>query len=74
MRLIQAGDFPAYPDALRFVIATKDAGDGRRRAREVVSGYALTGRRCSRQRRTQAAWPRRTRAAVRTSSMLTPCS
>ena len=26
MRLIQAGDFPAYPDALRFVIATKDAG------------------------------------------------
>ena len=26
MRLIQAGDFTAYPDALRFVIATKDAG------------------------------------------------
>ncbi len=26
MRLIQAGDFPADPDALRFVIATKDAG------------------------------------------------
>src|SRR6202453_442000 len=24
--LIQAGDFSAYPDALRFVIATKDAG------------------------------------------------
>ena len=24
--LIQAGDFTAYPDALRFVIATKDAG------------------------------------------------
>ena len=26
VRLIQAGDFTAYPDALRFVIATKDAG------------------------------------------------
>ena len=26
MRLIQAGDFTAYPGALRFVIATKDAG------------------------------------------------
>src|ERR1700722_2801937 len=26
LRLIQAGDFTAYPDALRFVIATKDAG------------------------------------------------
>ena len=26
MRLIQAGDFTAYPDALRFVIAVKDAG------------------------------------------------
>ena len=26
IRLIQAGDFTAYPDALRFVIATKDAG------------------------------------------------
>ena len=26
MRLIQAGDFTAYPDALRLVIATKDAG------------------------------------------------
>ena len=26
MRLIQAGDFTAHPDALRFVIATKDAG------------------------------------------------
>ena len=26
MRLIEAGDFTAYPDALRFVIATKDAG------------------------------------------------
>jgi hypothetical protein len=25
-RLIQAGDLTAYPDALRFVIATKDAG------------------------------------------------
>jgi hypothetical protein len=25
-RLIQAADFTAYPDALRFVIATKDAG------------------------------------------------
>jgi len=25
-RLIHAGDFTAYPDALRFVIATKDAG------------------------------------------------
>jgi beta-phosphoglucomutase len=25
-RLIEAGDFTAYPDALRFVIATKDAG------------------------------------------------
>jgi beta-phosphoglucomutase-like phosphatase (HAD superfamily) len=26
VRLIQAGDFTAYPDALRFVIAAKDAG------------------------------------------------
>lgn len=26
VRLIEAGDFTAYPDALRFVIATKDAG------------------------------------------------
>jgi beta-phosphoglucomutase-like phosphatase (HAD superfamily) len=26
VRLIQAGDFTAYPDALRLVIATKDAG------------------------------------------------
>src|SRR5258708_4336459 len=26
VRLIEAGDFSAYPDALRFVIATKDAG------------------------------------------------
>jgi beta-phosphoglucomutase-like phosphatase (HAD superfamily) len=26
VRLIEAGDFHAYPDALRFVIATKDAG------------------------------------------------
>jgi beta-phosphoglucomutase-like phosphatase (HAD superfamily) len=26
VRLIQAGDFTAYPDALRFLIATKDAG------------------------------------------------
>lgn len=26
MHLIQAGDFTTYPDALRFVIATKDAG------------------------------------------------
>jgi beta-phosphoglucomutase len=26
VRLIQAGDFTAYPDALRFAIATKDAG------------------------------------------------
>ncbi len=26
MRLIEAGDFTAYPDALRFVIAAKDAG------------------------------------------------
>ncbi len=26
VRLIQAGDFTAYPDALRFVIAVKDAG------------------------------------------------
>ena len=26
VRLIRAGDFTAYPDALRFVIATKDAG------------------------------------------------
>ena len=26
MRLIQAGDFTAYPDALRFAIAVKDAG------------------------------------------------
>jgi beta-phosphoglucomutase len=26
MRLIEAGDFTAYPDALRFVIAVKDAG------------------------------------------------
>jgi haloacid dehalogenase superfamily, subfamily IA, variant 3 with third motif having DD or ED len=26
VHLIQAGDFTAYPDALRFVIATKDAG------------------------------------------------
>ena len=26
IRLIQAGDFTAYPDALRFVIATKDTG------------------------------------------------
>jgi beta-phosphoglucomutase-like phosphatase (HAD superfamily) len=25
-RLIQAGDFTAYPDALRFIIAVKDAG------------------------------------------------
>ena len=25
-RLIEAGEFTAYPDALRFVIATKDAG------------------------------------------------
>jgi beta-phosphoglucomutase len=26
VRLIQAGDFTAYPDALRFIIAVKDAG------------------------------------------------
>jgi len=26
VRLIEAGDFTAYPDALRFVIAVKDAG------------------------------------------------
>ena len=26
MRLIEAGDFTAYPDALRFIIAVKDAG------------------------------------------------
>ncbi len=26
VRLIEAGEFTAYPDALRFVIATKDAG------------------------------------------------
>jgi beta-phosphoglucomutase-like phosphatase (HAD superfamily) len=26
VRLIEAGDFTAYPDALRFVLATKDAG------------------------------------------------
>jgi hypothetical protein len=30
VRLIQAGDFTAYPDALRFVIATKNAGDAHR--------------------------------------------
>ncbi len=28
VRLIQAGDFTAYPDALRFIIAVKDAGIG----------------------------------------------
>jgi hypothetical protein len=26
VRLIEAGDFTAYPDALRFIIAVKDAG------------------------------------------------
>ena len=28
VRLIEAGDFTAYPDALRFIIAVKDAGIG----------------------------------------------
>jgi len=28
VRLIEAGDFTAYPDALRFIIAVKDAGLG----------------------------------------------
>ena len=37
VRLIEAGDFTAYPDALRFIIAVKDAGiqvaAGRRESR-----------------------------------------
>ena len=31
VRLIEAGDFTAYPDALRFIIAVKDAGIRSRR-------------------------------------------
>ena len=40
VRLIQAGDFSAYPDALRFIIAVKDAGirAGRSRHRRHDAG------------------------------------
>jgi hypothetical protein len=42
VRLIEAGDFTAYPDALRFVIAVKDAGAAASRAIPARSSSRLT--------------------------------
>jgi beta-phosphoglucomutase-like phosphatase (HAD superfamily) len=44
VRLIEAGDFTAYPDALRFIIAVKDAGIGVAAASSSRNAQLLLGK------------------------------
>ena len=44
MRLIEAGDFTAYPDVLRFIIAVKDAGIGVAAASSSRNAQLLLGK------------------------------